>query len=1162
MKSGCTILSLTLVVWFPAAVSAQPSGEPQRKPLPRVAGADTLEGGPPRPDAGRLGVNRPRGPGILTHIPSTAGGEQGIAVGVLPPLRPRYVDGAPVVIHVPGGVTMGGTEGRPEYAGLGFVEIRFAFPGGGRGEGSSGGTYDYRGPNCIRALADVIRFATGRLADQQGRKLQELVPGATALAQNVGLVGSSHGGNACGVTMATHGEEFADLAFYASMESPYGEGNVNIELGGRDQGVNPAYDAETGTLDLSKLAWSADLPPGPPRRWQGEGAGVRGALFFDLNGDGRFSESDDYPANAFVQDLGQGPKAWYTPRLIREAERRKLYGDQRPAHVPSLAESTEYWRWRDAAGSIAGAVRKCPKVAIIVYANERDHVQVAPDHPHILAQVEGFRQAGAKFVRLNPDRAYVERVLASGGPPFLQRPRTFPDNEAGSVWNRGNIRRGLEPADLPMQPYMQAAVCELADRVQAGNWANNLDAVLYPDAPWTAFLGREAGGPVEERPLPAKSPLGPGGLRPPLGKPPLGPGGVRPPMGKPPLGRQPLGSAGPATSGDVGSGILQERLAEDAGSPDAPLLFCIGVHVEPLGATVSTLARAAAGDTPSTPRPPRAKPVVGGVPAGPSYEREGLFLRHVADLQTLAEIAERHGGRLTVQAQTPFTRKLVEAKNPLFRDLERRGHELALHFHEDAHLGFNGGALPAETWTAVMREEIDWLKQAGASRVRYWSGGNLYPRVLDAAHQAGLDVMSDFKNPRTQRDDERLLAVNPWRPAAGPSQADLAGFARHQAAGPIIYLPNGVFERTDHSAMRRSADIGGDYPYFDALTKGLEMSLRAARSDRVNVFHVTVHAGEFRGGPQTARPFAVIDDWLGAVVVPAVKAGKVRWATFSAMADAFRAWEKANPNVPARASSEDGRPAVGGVAEVGRPASNVSQASKKPQGYITFVVNTHDWGRVDKSADTVLRLIDLFTRQRVRGDFYLTAPVVEAYARSRPDVLARLRDSGMTISYHFRPPHPAYSGFDASLRGLDEAALRATLQDYETFRLDLAAGGLDRSRPGGYAYVKQMLGTAPVTVSALSNPRAKTALLDIYREHGRADDDGVSRVRHGTRQALCLAARVADPSQRFQHHALGRSGGVAGIVLVDPPRHPAGGRLQSHGTVAVGVGRLEASPPR
>jgi hypothetical protein len=342
--------------------------------------------------------------------------------------------------------------------------------------------------------------------------------------------------------------------------------------------------------------------------------------------------------------------------------------------------------------------------------------------------------------------------------------------------------------------------------------------------------------------------------------------------------------------------------------------------------------------------------------------------------------------------------------------------------------------------------------------------------------------MSDFKNPRTQRDDERLLAVNPWRPAAGPSEADLAGFAQHQATGSVVYLPNGVFERADHIAMRRAANLGGDYPYFDALTRGLEMSLRAARPDRVNVFHITVHPGEFRGGPQTARPFAVIDDWLEAVVAPAVKDGKVRWATFSEMADAFQAWEKANPHLPPRASQRAGKPADGDSGKADRPAPRNGAETKR--GCITFVVNTHDWGRVDKSADTIVRLVELLAKYQVRGDFYLTAPVVEAYARARPEAIARLRERRMTISYHFRPPHPAYAGFDAALRGLDDAALRTTLRDYETFRLDLATGGLDRGRPGGYTYVKQMLGTAPVVVSALANPRVKTALLDIYRDLG------------------------------------------------------------------------------
>lgn len=428
----------------------------------------------------RPGAFRP--PVTLTHIPSAAGEKQGIAVGVLPPMRPRYSEGAPVVIHVPGAMDMGQTEGPPEFAGLGFIEIRFAFPGGGRGDSASGGTYDYRGPNCLRALADVIRFATGRLADQRGRKIQELVPGTRVLTRNVGLFGSSHGGNACGMVMAAHGEEFADLAFYASMESPYGEGNVNIELGGRDRGVNPAYNPEKGVLDLSKLAWSAELAPGSPRTLQGPGAGLKGALFFDLDGDGKFSQWNDYAANALVQDLGQGPKVWYSPRLIREAERRRLYGVARPGHVPSLAESTEYWRWRDAAGSVREAVSKCPKVAVIVYANERDHVQAAPDHPHILAQVDAFQKAGAKFVRLNPDRAYVESVL-SRAPAFLQRQGTFADNDAGAAWTRRNIRSGLEPAGLPITVYMQAAVCELADRVQKQNWTANLDAVLVADTP-------------------------------------------------------------------------------------------------------------------------------------------------------------------------------------------------------------------------------------------------------------------------------------------------------------------------------------------------------------------------------------------------------------------------------------------------------------------------------------------------------------------------------------------------------------------------------------------------------------------------------------------------------------------------------------------------------
>ena len=84
-------------------------------------------------------------------------------------------------------------------------------------------------------------------------------------------------------------------------------------------------------------------------------------------------------------------------------------------------------------------------------------------------------------MRLNPDCAYVERVLPRG--PAFNRPAQFPDNTAGKTWSRANIAEGVEPSAVPLGIYMQAAVCELADRAQAGNWSANLDAVLFPGVP-------------------------------------------------------------------------------------------------------------------------------------------------------------------------------------------------------------------------------------------------------------------------------------------------------------------------------------------------------------------------------------------------------------------------------------------------------------------------------------------------------------------------------------------------------------------------------------------------------------------------------------------------------------------------------------------------------
>jgi acetyl esterase/lipase len=472
---------------------------------------------------------------------------------------------------------------------------------------------------------------------------------------------------------------------------------------------------------------------------------------------------------------------------------------------------------------------------------------------------------------------------------------------------------------------------------------------------------------------------------------------------------------------------------------DGVLYFTIGMHIEPLGTTAQGY-RSGQGD----------------------YRQPALFRRHVEDMRAVARIVESHGGRMTIQAQSPFTSVAAETGETVLSDLAARGHEIALHFHEDAHLGQDSSLLGADAWCSVMQAEIGLIGRAAPGvRIRYWSGGNLYPDIYRAAACAGLDVNSDWKNPRTQSTPLEIVGVNPWRPAGGTDGNDFTLFARHDANGRVVFLPEGQYDTTDFAAMRRSQNAGGDAAYFDYLKRMLLASVEAARADRVNVFHFTVHPGEFRGDPQ--QPFAVIERFLAEAVDPLAAEGKLKWATFSEMADAFSAWEQANPGVEPR------------------PVQGPPGGGAGKRGYITFAVNVHDWTHADESARTLLRLAGLFERYQVRGDFYFTPEVTRKLAAEHPEVIEKLRNSNMTISYHVRPPHPLYAGFGRRLKELDDEALAQALLDYETYALDPATAELDRRQPGGYRYVAEVFGRAPVVASAPnSDARIRDAAERLY----------------------------------------------------------------------------------
>jgi hypothetical protein len=332
-----------------------------------------------------------------------------------------------------------------------------------------------------------------------------------------------------------------------------------------------------------------------------------------------------------------------------------------------------------------------------------------------------------------------------------------------------------------------------------------------------------------------------------------------------PNGRGDGGEGSPSAETQPAETATQPEVQNEAG--DAVLYFTIGMHIEPQGETAQGY---------------------GGGKA--DYHNPQFFDKQVQDILTVTQMVEAHGGRMTIQAQSPFTTVAIESGNTILADLAAHGHEIALHFHEDAHLGKNSASLSVQEWCDVMKEEIGYITLAsGVSDIRYWSGGNLYPSLYEAAECAGLDVNSDWKNPSTQSTDMSLTGVNPWRPAGGTDGTDFTLFTQNDPNGAIIFLPEGQYDKTDFAASRRSDNAGGDEAYFEYLKESLYASLEAAQAGKVNVFHFTIHPSEFRGDPQD--PFGVIERFLTEVVDPLVASGDVQWMTLSEMADAYAASE-------------------------------------------------------------------------------------------------------------------------------------------------------------------------------------------------------------------------------------------------------------------------------
>ncbi len=410
--------------------------------------------------------NREQTGSLSTRIPSPAAGESGIAIKISFPESARYADGAPVAINVVGGFD--GIGLNSTVAGLteqGFIQIGLNLPGAGFNQDKSGGTYDYRGADSVAALRDVTRFALGRLKDIYGKTLSDLMQPLRPLADNVGIIGLSNGGNLSLCSAGIFAEQLKDLAWLVNWESPIGIGMPGGEAGSKNNRppINPAYNPDTGEWDLSTLSYDSTIPiksdPQHP---------LKGGLYFDLNHNHQADPGTDFiPTPLTFADLPENTttktKVYYSERLTDYAIAHNLYQGRPPAHLSSLSECENFWYWRNGAQWIKNIVATNPKIRFLVIASEKDHVQTAADHPHILIQYDAFREAKAQFVRINPDASYINLLTTE---PLSNPPA---DNNAGARFDHLSIRNALEPETISMTTSVLAAACEMADRCRSSN---------------------------------------------------------------------------------------------------------------------------------------------------------------------------------------------------------------------------------------------------------------------------------------------------------------------------------------------------------------------------------------------------------------------------------------------------------------------------------------------------------------------------------------------------------------------------------------------------------------------------------------------------------------------------------------------------------------------
>jgi hypothetical protein len=181
----------------------------------------------------------------------------------------------------------------------------------------------------------------------------------------------------------------------------------------------------------------------------------------DLDLDGKLELDEDFPLSAYTYEDGI-KKVYSRPVTHALAENNIL--PSWPSDTATPAEADKYWDIREAVRLYSDAITKIPHLKGMILASIKDHVQSAPDKPHIHQAFDGWNKSNA-WVKINPSPFYVIEVDSS-----LAGRNDLPNNKPNTPPANWSWPDYCMPEDIPDNLYQMAAILEMADRVYYNRW--------------------------------------------------------------------------------------------------------------------------------------------------------------------------------------------------------------------------------------------------------------------------------------------------------------------------------------------------------------------------------------------------------------------------------------------------------------------------------------------------------------------------------------------------------------------------------------------------------------------------------------------------------------------------------------------------------------------